>query len=188
VVELPLADGLPALPPLFDAVRTGAEVRFSYRGETRLVDVAGIRFRGVHWYVVGRDRDRDGARTFRVDRIDGTPDVGPPGSSLLPDGFDVEEAFAGEPWHFGPGDAVEVDVAVDPSEASRVVTELGPDAVVERSDAGGVVVRLMVTDVGAFVSWVLDLLDHAEVLRPADVRSAVVDRLQEFVAPGGAAR
>ena len=188
LVDLPLVDGLPALPVLFDAVRLGAVVGFSYRGETRALDVAGIRFRGGHWYVVGQDRHRGEARTFRVDRIDGLPDVGAPGSADLPDGFDADEVFARDPWHYGSGDSVEVDVAVDPSEASRVVTELGPDAVVERTEAGGLVVRLVVTEVEALVSWVLDLLDHAEVLRPAHVRAAVVARLEAFAPSGESSR
>jgi len=189
LVDLPLADGLPGLPLLFDAVRLGATVVFSYRGEERSFDVAGIRFRGGHWYVVGRDRDRREARTFRVDRIDGLPVVGAPGSSQLPEGFDADGAFDRDPWNFGPGDAVEVLVAVDPSEASRVVTELGPGAVVDRTEAGGIVVRLVVTDVEALISWVLDLLDHAEVLQPDDVRAGVMARLEAFAStpstPGG---
>jgi proteasome accessory factor B len=189
LVDLPLGDGLPALPPLFEAVRTGAVVGFTYRGAARSVDPAGIRFRGGHWYLVGRDRDRGEARTFRVDRIDDLPDVGAAASGELPDGFDVEEQFSREPWHFGPGEAVEVDVAVDPAEAPRVVTELGPDAVVERSDDGSVVVRLVVTEVEALVSWALDLLDHAEVLRPDEVRAAVVERLEAFATVcGGTSR
>ncbi len=185
LVDLPLGDGLPALPPLFEAVRTGAVVGFTYRGAVRSVDPAGIRFRGGHWYLVGRDRDRGEARTFRVDRIDDLPRVGPAGSGELPEGFAVEEQFSREPWTFGPGEAVEVDVAVDPAEAPRVVTELGPDAVVERSADGSVVVRLVVTDVEALVSWALDLLDHAEVLRPDVVRAAVVERLEAFETVGG---
>ena len=188
LVDLPLVDGLPALPLLFDAVRTGASVEFTYRGAPRSVDVAGIRFRGGHWYVVGRDRDKGEARTFRVDRFDGPPQVGAPGSAELPAGFDADGEFSRDPWHFGPGEAVEVDVAVDPAEASRVVTELGPDAVVGHADDGGVVVRLVVTDAEALVSWVLDLLDHAEVLRPDDVRAAVVDRLESIGSASGGAR
>ncbi len=187
LVDLPLVDGLPALPVLFDAVRTAAAVSFSYRGEPRSVDVAGIRFRGGHWYAVGWDRDRGEPRTFRVDRIEGLPKVDGAGSAELPDDFDADEVFAREPWHFGSGDAVEVDVAVDAAEASRIVTALGSEAVVERSDDGAVVVRLVVTDVEALVSWVLDLLDHAEVLRPPEVRHAVIARLEAFVT-GGSAR
>jgi predicted DNA-binding transcriptional regulator YafY len=78
-----------------------------------------------------------------------------------------------------------VDIVVDPVEAGRVVTELGEDAVVERRDDGAVVVRLAVTDVEALVLWVLDLLDHAEVLAPPEVRAAVVERLE---AVAGSAR
>jgi predicted DNA-binding transcriptional regulator YafY len=182
LVDLPLVDGLPALPILFDAARNAASVTFGYRGAARSVDLAGIRFRGGHWYAVGWDRDRGEARTFRVDRIDGLPEPGTAGSARLPDGFDPDETFAREPWHFGSGDAVEVDVAVDAAEASRVVTALGPDAVVDRDDDGGVVVRMVVTDAEALVSWALDLLDHAVVLGPPDVRDAVVARLDGFVA------
>jgi predicted DNA-binding transcriptional regulator YafY len=103
--------------------------------------------------------------------------VGEPSSAALPDGFDVELAFSRDPWQFGDGEEVEVDVLVDRAESGRVVAELGPGAVVERRDDGGVVVRLTVTDQEALILWVLDLLDHAEVLGPPATRAAVVERL-----------
>ncbi len=185
LVDLPPMEGLPALPALFDAVRQAAVVRFGYRGQPREVDVAGLRFRTGHWYLVGFDRGRGEARTFRVDRVDGTPEVGAPHSARVPDGFDVDQAFGRDPWQFGSGEAVEVDVLVDGAESGRVVGELGEEAVVERGDDGAVVVRLSVSDVGALVLWVLDLLDHAEVLRPESVRAAVVERLEASVAAAG---
>jgi hypothetical protein len=43
-----------------------------------------------------------------------------------------------------------------------------------------VVVRLTVTDQEALVLWVLDLLDHAEVLGPPPTRAAVVERLHQL--------
>ena len=177
LVDLRSVDGLPALPLLFDAVRTGAVVSFAYRGDRRRVDPAGLRFRDGFWYVVGFDRDRMDARTFRVDRFEGDVEVGEPSSAALPDGFDVELAFSRDPWQFGDGEEVEVDVLVDRAESGRVVAELGPGAVVERRDDGGVVVRLTVTDQEALILWVLDLLDHAEVLGPPATRAAVVERL-----------
>jgi predicted DNA-binding transcriptional regulator YafY len=177
-VDLPSFGGLPALPALFDAVRRKAAVTFDYRGRSRQVDVAGLRFRSGHWYLIGFDRDRGEARTFRVDRIEGAPELGSPGSAHLPGDFDTDRAFGRDPWQFGPGEGIEVDILIDGAEAGRVVAELGEGAVVERGADGAVVVRLSVTDTGALILWVLDLLDHAEVVRPPEVRAAVIERLQ----------
>jgi proteasome accessory factor B len=183
LVDLPSFGGLPALPSLFDAIRQEAVVGFGYRGRTRRVDPAGLRFRQGHWYLIGFDRDRDGPRTFRVDRMGGVPELGPPGSGGVPEGFDVVRTFDRDPWQFGDGEVVAVDVRVDGAEAGRVVSDLGTEAVVERAEDGAVVVRLSVTDVGALVLWVLDLLDHAEVVGPSEVRQAVVERLHASLGP-----
>jgi proteasome accessory factor B len=191
LVDLRSIDGLPALPLVFEAIRSKALLTLDYRGERRQVDVAGLRFRDGHWYLIGFDRRRGEARTYRVDRIEGMPEVGEPGSAHLPDGFDVDLAFARDPWQFGDGDEVEVEVLIDRVEGRRVVAELGPEAVVEERDDGGVVVRLAVTDQEAFLLWILDLLDHAEVLGPEAIRSAVVGRLvaaAEVSAPEGDSR
>ncbi len=177
VVDLRAADGLPGLPLVFEALRRSAVVGFGYRGRPRQVDVAGLRFRDGHWYLIGFDRGRGEARTFRVDRIEGTPEVGEPSSARVPPDFDVESAFGRDPWQFGDGDRVEVDVLVDGVAAGRVVDELGPDAVHERRADGSVVVRLSVSDREAFILWVLELLEHAEVVAPPDLREAVVGRL-----------
>ncbi|HXW38987.1 MAG TPA: WYL domain-containing protein [Acidimicrobiales bacterium] len=182
LVELPSSDLLPALSSLFDAVRQRASVTFSYRGAERRLHPAALRFRNGHWYLVGYDDERQGARTFRVDRIESAPRLGPSGSAVLPEGFDPDEAFRLTPWRFGVGEEVDVDVLVDGAEAGRVVAELGTEAVHEHRDRGAVVVRLTVTDTDALVTWVLDLLDHAEVLWPAPVRQMVLDRLQPLAA------
>ena len=112
----------------------------------------------------------------------GHPPPRSPGSARIPDDFDVEEAFSLDPWRFGDGEEIEVEIRVDAAEAGRVVAELGPESVVDRTAEGAVVVRLSVTDVGALVLWVLDLLDHAEVVGPDRVRAAVIERLQASVA------
>ncbi len=189
LVDLRSVDGLPALPFVFDAIRQRAAVRFDYRGEQRHVDVAGLRFRNGHWYAIGFDRDRGEARTFRVDRIAGLPELDEPQSAQVPTGFDVDLAFGRDPWQFGEGEPFEVDVLVDGAESGRVTTELGESALVEHRDDAAVVVRLSVTDPDAVVLWVLDLLDHAEVLAPDAVRTAVVERLEAIAAhpPGDGA-
>lgn len=62
---------------LTDAQITRTRVRFSYRPadggtSTRTVEPHGMVFRRGHWYVVGRDAERQAVRSFRLDRIEGT--------------------------------------------------------------------------------------------------------------------
>ena len=172
----------PALVPLFDAVRLRAEVTFSYRGDRRRVAPGSLRFRGGRWYLMGWDLDRQAPRTFRVDRVDGAPTAGPPGSGQVPDGFDPVTEAPEEPWRPGDGDAADVVLWVDPVEGPRVVEEVGERAVSERRPDGSVVLRLGVSSRVALRSWVLGLLDHAEVLGPEPVRDDVVAWLGDVAA------
>ena len=64
--------------------------------------------------------------------------------------------------------------------------QVGEQAVVERADDGSIVVELPVTNVAAFRSFVLGLLDAAEVLGPPAVRDDVRAWL-EAIAAGKAA-
>jgi len=72
---------------------------------------------------------------------------------------------------------------VDAPRAAWVVDELGDASVVERRDDGAVVVELGVVNRDAFRTWVLGLLDHAEVLGPAELRDGVVQWLRALSAP-----
>jgi proteasome accessory factor B len=177
VANLP---SLPALPVLFEAVRSHANVTFEYRGESRHVDPALLRFRQGWWYLAGFDRDRDAGRVFRVDRIDGNPTTGAPGSAQLPADFDAEAALPDEPWKIGEETIRPVRVLVDALEGPRVVQQLGDQSVSERRDDGSVVVELQVSNESALISWVLALGAHAEVLEPSEVRAGIVDWLAAF--------
>ena len=163
----------PLVPVLFDAVSRRASLTFGYRDDERHVDPYGVVLRYGHWYVVGHDRDRDAPRAFRVDRIDGTPVTGPPNAFDPPDDVDAG-AMVREPLTYGDDQPVDARVLVDATRAALVVGELGDDAVVDRHDDGAVEVVLPVVNREAFRSWVLDLLDHAEVLGPPELRDDVV--------------
>ena len=71
-----------------------------------------------HWYVVGHDVDRDAPRAFRVDRIDGDPEIGArDGSFEPPPGIDPAEFVRDDPLTYGEDQPVDARVLVD---ASRV--------------------------------------------------------------------
>jgi predicted DNA-binding transcriptional regulator YafY len=165
---------VPALPALFDAYRRRARVGFTYRGGPRRLDPYGIIFRNGHWYVVGFDPDRDAIRAFRADRIESGIEPGPGGAFERPDGFEPASALRDEPWRFGDEEPVEALVLVSATQAGWVEADLGGQAVAERRDDGSVVVKLAVTNREAFRSFVLGLLDHAEVLAPAELRADMV--------------
>ncbi len=76
-------------------------------------------------------------------------------------------------------------VLVDHTRADWVVEQLGEEAVRERRDDGAVVVELAVVNREAFRTFVLDLLEHAEVLGPDDLRADMVAWLEAIVARAG---
>lgn len=161
---------VPALPALFDAYRSRATVAFRHRGELRHLDPWGILFRRGHWYVIGHDHDRGDRRSFRVDRIDGEVDAGPPHAFEPPPHLDPGTVVGDEPWRYGEEDVVTARVAFDAEHSSAVVEQVGEGAVVERRQDGAVVVELPVTNTAAFRSFVLGYLDGAEVLAPPELR------------------
>jgi predicted DNA-binding transcriptional regulator YafY len=190
-VDTPPLAALPsveALPSLFDGWRRRAPVSFDYHGEERTVDPYGLLFRDGFWYVVGHDHARDALRRFRADRIEGKVRVGTPGGFEVPEGFDPAAALPGQPFRVGEGEAVDVDVAVDGVLAAKVTAEVGESAVRERRPDGSVVVRVGVTNRAGLRSWVLGMLDHAEVLGPPEVREDVAGWLRAVAgASAGAA-
>jgi predicted DNA-binding transcriptional regulator YafY len=170
----------PLVATLFDAVSRRAAVTFSYRDDERRLEPYGVVFKWGHWYVVGHDLDRDAPRAFRIDRIAGEPGLGPPGSFEPPPGVDAAAFVRDDPLTYGEDRPVVARVLVDSSRAGWVVEQLGEQAVLGRRDDGSVEVALHVVNRSAFRSWVLDLLDHAEVLDPPELRGDVVAWLESI--------
>ncbi|MCZ7525956.1 MAG: WYL domain-containing protein [Acidimicrobiia bacterium] len=173
---------LPELEPLFDAYRRRAVAGFSYRGGRRRLEPYGIVFRRGHWYVVGHDLDRDEPRAFRVDRLTDV-EVGEAGTFERPPQLVPTELVRAQPWSFGDEEAIEALLLVDRTQAAVVAEQLGDETVKERRDDGSVLFGVAVTNRSAFLSFVLGLLDHAEVLGPPALREEMVEWL-EAVAGG----
>ncbi len=167
----------PALVDLFETVRTRAVATFGYRGETRRVATVGLWFRFGHWYAVAWDLEREDVRTFRVDRVEGEVEQEAAGSAEVPDGIDIEAALPDEPWHTEGEDHVALRVRVDALEGQRVAEEVGQDKVERRHDDGSLEIGLKVSSFASIRSWVLGLLDHAEILEPASFRTELIEWL-----------
>jgi predicted DNA-binding transcriptional regulator YafY len=170
---------LPGLPLLRDAISRRATVDFVYRDVDRTVEPYGLLLQNGFWYLVAFDRTRGDRRTFRVDRIDGAITMGGGDEFERPVGLDLRAVLPDDPKLLGAeGDTPEAIVRVDASRAAAVTRELGADRVVETQPNGDVDVRVPCANREAFRSWVLGLMEHAEVRSPADVRADVVDWLE----------
>jgi len=171
-----------ALIDLFEAVRTHAVASFSYRNGTRRVAPAGLWFRFGHWYLVAWDLDREAVRTFRVDRIDDAVQSDAPGSAVLPEGIDIKASLPDEPWRAEGDDYVVTRIRVDAMEGPRVAEEVGRDQIERRDEDGSVILCLRVAGFPALRSWILGLLDHAEILEPPEFRAEVAEWLADIAA------
>ena len=175
---------LPSLPLLREATSRRAPVAFRYRDRDRRLDPYGLLLRNGFWYVLGHDHGHGELRTYRVDRIDGgVAIVGGNGSFERPDGFDPRDAFPSDAKHFGivDDDARTARVRISQDRAVIVERELGRDRVVRRGKRGWIEIEVPFANADAFSSWVLGLVDHAEVLSPPAARAAIRERLQAIV-------
>ncbi|MFD1211533.1 helix-turn-helix transcriptional regulator [Arthrobacter sp. GCM10027362] len=98
-VEPRLRTAEPAFDDMLDAVLDRYPVSFAYRAGTsqkstvRRVEPWGLGNRFGNWYLVGRDMDKDGERTFRLSRV--TSAVKKlTGSYERPEGFTMRAALA----------------------------------------------------------------------------------------------
>ena len=180
------AAAIPADPDLvatFTGVAERRHLHFGYRGVARTVDPHRLEFLRGRWYLNGRDHGRGEERWYRMSRVEGGVTVGgQAGAFTRP-----VEAVPGlqlDPWVLGGDtDPVEAEVWFDPSVAAAVRPELGR-AQIRRDDGDGLVVTMTVTNREGFRSWLLSLLDRAEVLGPPELRADVVRWLEEASAGG----
>lgn len=173
----------PELPTVRAAVAARRSVTFGYGGAQRAVDPWGVLLRGGFWYLVGHDHLRDAKRTFRIDRFDGEIELGEPGSFERPADFDPRSAFPADPKQIGHAsdDAVEATVRIGAIRAAASERELGTDRVIARRGDGSIDVLVPATNLDAFRSWVIGLVEHAVVLGPPEIRREIVEWLRAVV-------
>lgn len=159
------------LPVLFDAVTARRTVTFGYRGRERVLDPLHLAFRAGRWYVTGHDHDRGAERLFRLDRMEGEVEAGPPGAFDRPDEPDFRLLPA---WQTGDEEPATAIVRIDASHADLALAEAGEEVALERDASGAITLTLNVTNRVGLRNFVLGFLDHAELVAPKDMRADLV--------------
>lgn len=183
----------PALVPLLDATHARQLVEFTYRaastGEQRRRSVEPWRLvaGGGGWYLVGRDRDRQAARVFRLSRIVGAVTVvGEPGAFTVPADADAGELLRSA----RDGEARTAWLAVAPDRAGALrsrslegaAAPVRPDGLTVPS--GTDLLAVPYTRTTDLADEVVGYTDAVVVLAPPALREAVVRRLTAAAALG----
>ena len=163
---------------LSDALARRKVVSFDYfameRGERsrRTVEPYGLFFVSSHWYLAGRDVDRDALRNFRLSRI-ASVEVNPKKSQSAdyetPSDFSLRDhAQAREPWEIGEGDATAAIVEFTATTgATQAALKLGRPV-----DGNEHRRQFDVRRPDAFARWLLSFGGDARPIEPAEVRAA----------------
>lgn len=169
----PLVDISDTVGLLFGAVTDRRRIRLVYHDVERDLRPYRLDYQRGHWYLSAHDETHGETRVFRTDRIQGDVEVvGPAHAFEIPPGS--VPGLRLEPWEIGLDAPVTARLLVDPEVAPAVAHHLGSDAVVAANDDGSLVFELQVTNPAGFRTFVLGLLDHAEVLSPPEARDDLV--------------
>lgn len=162
------------------AERTAVRCRYYAIGrdaeEEREIEPYGLFFSWGRWYCVGRARDRDAVRVFRVDRLREVRLVkGSDAGFEAPTSFSIRRYVDRAPWELSETEATPVRVRFTFPE-SRWVQGRGVGKVIEPLlDDGAAVLEFAVRDRGPFLRWLLTFRGRAIVLDPRGVAGELAD-------------
>jgi proteasome accessory factor B len=171
------------LPILLSAIDSGQAVQFQHRSSRiepysiRTVEPWGVVTDRGRWYLVGKDRDRDAVRTFRLSRIGAkvTP-IGPVGAVRKPDDADLRDIVSTVVGEAPTGVEARVWVADDRATALR-----RGGTVIERMTLGDRVGDVVTIDIGSLDRLAREVAGYgadAVALEPDSLRDEVVARLR----------
>jgi predicted DNA-binding transcriptional regulator YafY len=162
---------------LKDGVESHRAVRCRYyaigRDEerTRVIEPYGLMLVWGHWYCVGRARDRDALRVFRMDRMaDVRPVAGEAGEFHVPRSFRIADYLDRAPWELGEAKPVTATVRMGFPQSRWVIAEGLGKVKQPLTPDGSAVLEYAVRAPDAFVRWLLPFGAQAELLGPASLK------------------
>jgi predicted DNA-binding transcriptional regulator YafY len=167
-------------PADLDLVQRGTTrhclVRFTYKGEPRVVHPVRVHSGPSGWYLTGREAGGEQVKEFVVSRMSDI-ELDPPGSAET-GGEPVRRSLDPLTWEVDPP----TDVVLQVPAAHRVLAEnlLGtPGSVTE--DDGVLAMTYAVTNRRVFRYRVYELGTRVRVVSPDDVRAEILAELRSFV-------
>ncbi|HEV2772593.1 MAG TPA: WYL domain-containing protein [Thermoleophilaceae bacterium] len=157
--------------------------------ETRRVDPYQLLFRGGRFYLIGRARERDDIRVFRLSRIRGKVAYASKSEHDFtpPKDFDPRVYATRADWQLGDpvGTArIWVSSRIDwlvERHFGHVGTVVSAGAADDAPEDDGIVFETPYSDRRLLVSWVLGLGERARILEPAELVEEMTERVRLVV-------
>lgn len=165
------------IPDLIEAIGSRTVINFEYLDQNlhpqlRTVEPYRISNTRGYWYLIGRDRDRDAMRTFRIDRIfSSISSVGKPNSFLV----DVK-ALDDEDSKFHAL-SQRATLRIRKGRAERLRSE----AVISELSADWDRAELVYRDESALLQRILWYGDDVIVEEPASLRAEIVEHIEKAI-------
>ncbi|MDX6535904.1 MAG: proteasome accessory factor, partial [Gaiellales bacterium] len=149
----------------------------------RTVDPYSLYLMGGHWYVIGRDHDRDDVRTFRLDRVRGDVRFATRRERdfRVPPEFDPSAYRNRAPWQLGEGEE-QATILVAPDAAWLVERAVGQYGTMEHRDDRSLLYTTAVADWQELAGWLIGLDGLATPLSPPELVERVASALERVAA------
>jgi predicted DNA-binding transcriptional regulator YafY len=149
----------------------------------RTVDPYSLYLMGGHWYVIGRDHDRDDVRTFRLDRVRGDVRFATRRERdfRVPAEFNPSAYRNRAPWQLGDGDE-QATILVEPEAAWLVERAVGQYGTMEHRDDRSLLYTTTVADWHELAGWLIGLDGLASPLAPPELVERVAAALERVAA------
>ncbi|MGB3605303.1 helix-turn-helix transcriptional regulator [Gordonia sp. (in: high G+C Gram-positive bacteria)] len=172
---------------LLSAIDAARPVHFTHRTSRgkheRTVEPWGIGSNGGRWYVVGRDRDRDATRTFRISRITDVAAFDDAGSVQVPANVSISSIIA-EAVERAAGDAgstAQVWVAANRAHGLRRIASSATPQTLASTGEQGDVLTINISSQSGLRRVILGAGPDAVVLSPDELRRDVIADLDQLM-------
>jgi predicted DNA-binding transcriptional regulator YafY len=170
-------------PPTLDKVQRGTTrhclVRFTYKGEPRVVHPGQVHSGPSGWYLRGREQGSGIVKEYVVSRMSDVS-LGDPGSAEV---LDEVSRPSLDPLSWGEDPPTEVVLAVEPGQQVLVENLLGAPSRTE-DGPGGFLATYVVTNRAVFRWRLYELGTRVRVVSPDDVRDEMLAELHAMVGTG----
>ncbi|MGV8908741.1 MAG: helix-turn-helix transcriptional regulator [Propionicimonas sp.] len=165
----------PAFASIWAATGDRTPIRFSYKGQPRHVEPWAMTYRRGAWYLLGRDRDREAPRMFKVARVDAPAQAAGKARS-----YDVPDVDLDAAWsRLEPRQAdTEAIVAIRPGRAAELRRRGRPVEQKGTVPAGYEVYAVGYARVADLVGELCAHGADAVVLSPQRIRQSVITELK----------